>query len=181
MDRSSTPRQRRQPKSKKAHTKFTKPTATNTSLLAPLCPLYPRIRRPQPFQHMLLNRNHLLTVATTITPVKRPQLNLCIAVKEEGHRVAVVPTRVDDPVRGTLVDASCPEGEHVTDIDDVCVGVGRYGMPCVSCIVEDLEAAGYVLEEEGDGALRGGGVLVSTYVFFFFSPFGHKRENLRIE
>lgn len=115
----------------------------------------PRVRGAQPLQHVLLDGDD--AAAGGLAAVKGPQLDLGVAVEEEGDRVPVAAAAVDDAVHGALVDALGPQREHVADVDDVGVRVGRHGVPRARRVVEDLETAGRVLEEEGDGSWEGGG------------------------
>lgn len=114
-------------------------------------PLDPSIRGPQPLEHVVLDGEDL--AADGLAAVEGLQLDLGVAVEEEGHRVPVPAALVDDPVHGALVDAVGPQRQHVPDVDDVCVRVGRHGVPRARVLVQDLEAARGVLQEQRDGPL----------------------------
>lgn len=110
--------------------------------------VHPRIRSPQPFQHVLLHRDHFS--AHRLTPVKRAQFYLRVAVEKERYRIAVPAASVDHPMRGALVDAFGPHREHVADIDNVGVWVRRHGMPGAGALLEDFKTARGILKEEGN-------------------------------
>lgn len=105
----------------------------------PSAPAAAAVRPPQALEHVLLNGDD--PPADGLAAVKGGQLGLGVAVEEERDRVAVSPARVDDAVHGAAVDALCPEGEHVADVDDVGVAVGRHGVPGLRVRVLDLQAA----------------------------------------
>lgn len=108
------------------------------------------VRGAEALEQVLLDGDD--AAAGGLAAVEGAELGLGVAVEEEGDRVAVGAARVDDAVQGALVDALGPQREHVADVDDVGVRVRGDGVPGARRLVEDLEAAGGVLEEEGDGA-----------------------------
>lgn len=107
------------------------------------------VRGRHAFNHVTLDGEH---VAFDLTSIEWGEGAIEVSVKEEDGRIPVRRVLVQDTMHAALILVAGPLGEHIANIDDVGVWIGRNGHPLVPVLVEDFQAWVRVLQEQSDGA-----------------------------